>query len=204
MKDLTSFCRHSPLYRSIPACHATVKSGVHVFASLGALGFWDDLGCGKFGLLDSLVPWHGSKIHHLQKKCSTLNWFIIYPTRGKILEESIEFNWPSPRRLFLLAPRLPEVSGIVQCPTVISDEVGCVPTFPNAMEIEWVLKSGFVQHQCGGKSAPSLVTEVKRSHWPQLSPDCYGLRVRDEVSRQRYIQRDRCWGYFLFISSMNL
>ena len=97
-------------------------------------------------------------------------------------------NWPSPRRLFLLAPRLPEVSGIVQRPTVISDEVGCVPTFPNAMEIEWVLKSGFVQHQCGGKSAPSLVTEVKRSHWPQLSPDCYGLRVRDEVSRQRYVQ----------------
>lgn len=44
MKDLTSFCRHSIwqyqllnsqlLYGSIPACQATVKSGVHVFASL--------------------------------------------------------------------------------------------------------------------------------------------------------------------------
>ena len=89
---------------------------------------------GKFGLLDSLVPWHGSKIHHLQNfkrnAIITLNWLIVYPTRGEILEESIEFNWPSPRRLFLLTPRLPEVSGIVQRPTVISDEVtGCVPTF---------------------------------------------------------------------------
>lgn len=116
---------------------------------------------------------------------NTLNWFIIYPTRGKILEDSIEFNWPSPRRLFLLAPRLPEVSGIVQRPTVISDEVGCV------------LKSGFVQHQCGGKSAPSVwsprwsaVTGLNSALIAMVSG--LGMRFPD---KDMY-KRDRCSGYF--------
>ena len=94
---------------------------------------------GKFGLLDSLVPWHGSKIHHLQNfkrnAIITLNWFIVYPTRGEILEESIEFNWPSPRRLFLLTPRLPE--GFWHCST--SDRYFRWSNWmcPNLFQMQW-------------------------------------------------------------------
>lgn len=158
--------------------------------------------------LDYLTCWYPDmvlKIHHLQKTCSTLDWFIIYPTRGEILEESIEFNWPSPRRLFLLAP--PITRSFWHCST--SDRY-----------FRWSRMCPNLS-KCNGNrmssqkwicSAPMwrkirsvrLVTEVKRSHWPQLSPDCYGLRVGDEVSRQRYVQRDGCSGYFLFISIMNL
>ena len=170
--------------------------------------------CAFFFLITDylLVPWHGFKIHHLQMrnaKCSTLNWFIISPTRGK--------SQLTKSRLFLLAPQLPEaVSGILQR---LSEVERCVPTFPNAMEVfpkigapqngwfimenpikmddlgvplfsetsKWVMSSE--EWICSAPMwNPLQVTEVKRSHWPQLSPDCYGLRV-GEVSRQRYVTK---------------
>lgn len=160
--------------------------------------------------LDYLTRWYPDMLRKSTIcKRHAVHWidllFILHVVSGEILEESIEFNWPSPRRLFLLAP--PITRSFWHCS--MSDRY---------FRWSWMCPN---LSKCNGNrmssqkwicSAPMwrkirsvrLVTEVKRSHWPQLSPDCYGLRVRDEVSRQRYVQRDRCSGYFLFISSMKL